>query len=102
MGPLPTKGEFVQIITQQAFPVVLSRDYSNVEALAISSDASWRLWAPMMALSWHGLLMQETALLSPILYVIRMATAGHIMGFPGNRGSHRPGPMTSHIQFPGL
>lgn len=38
----------------------------------------------------HKFLIQETTLLSPVLYTTRVAIAGHIVGSPRNRSSNRP------------
>lgn len=44
----------------------------------------------MMTIGGFRLLAHVTVLLSSTLYAIRATIACHILGSPGNRGSHRP------------
>lgn len=53
-------------------------------------SAGLRYSLTVEALAIHGLLVPETAFLSPVLYNIRTAITGHIFGCPGIRGFHRP------------
>lgn len=68
----------VQIAMQQAISIVLPRDSFTVETLETSSCASWSLWTTHAG---HKLLMgfQCEKLFSFVLYIIKVATAGHIL-----------------------
>lgn len=53
-------------------------------------------WWPFVA---HGLLIQGTALLDPILYAISVAICGHILDFPGIEALSGPESVTLRIKL---